>query len=209
MINVLIADDHAVVREGLKQIISDTEGMRIKDSAENGQEVIEKISLNIFDILVLDITMPGQSGLDILKQVKLIKPDLPVLVLSIHPEEQYAIRVLKAGASGYLNKDSAPEKLIESIIKVANGGHYVSEVLNEKLFHLLSGDTSKLPHYKLSDREFQVLIEIGKGKSTSKIANEMILSEKTISTYKSRIMNKLGLENTAQIVRYALENKLE
>ena len=182
MIQVLIADDHAIVRKGLCQILAETCDIVVKDEASQGTDVLGKISQNSYDVIVLDISMPGISGLDLLKQIKVDKPQLPILILSMYPEDQYAIRVIKAGASGYLTKESAPDQLIEAIRKVAEGGKFITPSLAEKLAYELETGTEKLLHETLSDREYQVLVLISSGKTVTEIANELYLSVKTIST---------------------------
>ncbi len=208
MIKVLIADDHAIVRKGLRQIVKEQAAYMEVDEAADGQEVLEKIMAGDWDVLVLDISMPKRSGLDILQEVKHMKPNLPVLVLSVHPEEQYAIRVLKAGASGYMNKDCALDELVRGIQKVVGGGKYVSPTLAEKLAFDLSGQNNRLPHESLSDREFSVLLLIGAGKSVSEIATELSLSVKTVSTYRARVLEKLSFHSNADLIRYVIDNSL-
>lgn len=208
MIRVLIADDHAVVRQGLKQILRDTREMVVAGEAVNGQEVLEKVRAAAWDVVILDISMPGHSGLDILKELKCERPTLPVLVLSMYSEDQFAMRVLKAGASGYLTKDSAPDELVKAIRKVVSGGKYVSPFLAEKLAFEIGMDSSKLPHETLSDREFQVLRMIATGKAVKEIAAELSLSVKTISTYRARLLQKMNLTTNAELIHYAIQNRL-
>jgi len=208
MIRVLIADDHAVVRQGLKQILRDTREMIVAGEAVNGQEVLEKVRAAAWDVVILDISMPGHSGLDILKELKCERPKLPVLVLSMYSEDQFAMRVLKAGASGYLTKDSAPDELVKAIRKVVSGGKYVSPFLAEKLAFEIGMDSSKLPHETLSDREFQVLRMIATGKAVKEIAAELSLSVKTISTYRARLLQKMNLTTNAELIHYAIQNRL-
>jgi DNA-binding NarL/FixJ family response regulator len=208
MINILIADDHAIVRKGLKQILAETSDMVVTGEASNGYEVLEKVRNGHFDVLLLDISMPGRSGLDILKELKAERPKLPVLVLSMYPEEQYAIRVLKAGASGYLTKESAPDELVVAMRKVAQGKKYVSPSLAEKLAFDLEMDTTKPLHEMLSDREYQVLCMIASGKTVGEIAENLSLSAKTISTYRARILDKMNMKNNAELTHYAIQNKL-
>lgn len=208
MIKVFIADDHAIVREGLKQIVADAADMLVADEAADGNEVLEKTVKGDYDVVILDITMPGINGLDALKQIKSQRPELPILVLSMHPEEQYALRVLKAGASGYLTKESAPEELITSIRRVSNKMKYVSPSLAQRLASELTVDHDKSPHEMLSDREFQVMCRVADGKQIKQIAEELSLSIKTISTYKRRILEKMGMKSTAELVRYAMEHDL-
>lgn len=208
MIRILIADDYPVIRKGLGQIIEDAAGLIIEDEASNGYEVLEKIRTKDFDVIILDISMPGLNGLEVLKQVKIIKSNLPVLILSMYPEEQYAIRALKAGASGYLTKESAPEELVKAILKITNGGKYISSSLAEILALDFLGEKDKMAHELLSDREFQVMRMIASGKTVSEIADELSLSVKTVSTYRSRILGKMNLNNNAELIRYVYENKL-
>ncbi len=208
MIKILVADDHAVVRAGLKQIIDATPDMVVADEASTGQEVLEKALRKDYDIVLLDITMPGRSGFDILKELRSQKPNLSILFLSVHPEEQYATRVLRMGASGYITKESVPEELITALLKVASGGKYISSSLAERLAGELEASSAKPPHQILSDREFQVLCMIALGKTVKDIAKELILSVKTISTYRSRILQKMNMRNNAEIIRYAIDNEL-
>ena len=205
---VLITDDHAVLRRGLKQILEDGFGKIQFGEAANTSEAIAQVAKENWDLVVLDITMPGRSGLDALKEIKALKPTTRVLVLSVHSEDQFAVRVLKAGASGFLNKDSAPEELVKAVRKVLAGGRYVSASLAEKLAFTLDHPSDQLPHQTLSDREFQVLRMIGSGKTVSEIAEELSLSVKTVSTYRARILEKMKLNTNAELTRYAFENKL-
>ncbi len=208
MIKILIADDHRIVREGLKQILAETPDMIVADEASNAQEVLKKIWDNEYDVLLLDISMPGRSGLDILKQLKSDRPKLSVLVLSMYSEEQYALRALKAGASGYMTKESATDELIEAIRKVSTGRKYISPSVAERLaFSLESGD-ERPPQETLSDREFQVMCMIASGKTIKAIAAELSLSIKTVSTYRARILEKMRMNNNAELTHYAIQNKL-
>lgn len=208
MIHILVADDHAVVRQGVKQILADEKDMAVKDEAQNGSETIEKIMRHDYDVVLLDISMPGRSGLEVLEDIKSRRPKLAVLILSMHPEEQYAVRALRAGASGYLTKASAPQELIGAIRKAAAGGKYVTSSLAEKLIDELEIDTEKLPHDRLSNREHQVMLMLAEGKSVSDAAFELCLSVKTISTYRTRIMDKMGMKKNAELTIYAVRNKL-
>ena len=208
MIKVVVVDDHAVVREGLKRIISENPGMEVTGEAGDGHEALKVIHGSPCDIVLLDISMPNKGGLDVLKQLHSESPRLPVLVLSMHSEDQYAVRVLRAGAAGYLTKERSPDKLVQAIRKVVRGGKYVSPSLAEKLVFELEGDTDKPPHQILSDREYQVLCMIGSGKTVTEIAAELVLSVKTISTYRVRILEKLKLKNNAELTRYALKQGL-
>jgi len=208
MIRILIADDHTIVREGLKQIISETPDMTVADEAIDGHEVLNKALKNDYGVVVLDITMPGINGLDVLKQIKAQKPKLPILVLSVHPEEQYAVRTLKAGASGYLTKESAPDELIGAIRKVSVGKKYVTLSLADKLAFDLEIDHEKPLHETLSDREYQVMCMITSGRTVKDIAEELFLSEKTISTYRARILEKMNMKNNIELTHYAIKHGL-
>lgn len=207
-IRLLIGDDHAVVRKGMKQILAETKDIVVADEAGNGREVLEKVRKSDFDMVLLDISMPGRDGLEILKELKSLKPKLPVLMLSMYPEEQYAVRSLRSGASGYLTKDSAPDELISAIRKVSSGGKYVSASLAEKLALKLGADVEKPLHEALSDREYQVMCMIASGKTVKEIGEELSLSVKTVSTYRSRILDKMRLKGNAELTRYAIDNKL-
>lgn len=208
MIKVLIADDHAVVRQGLKQILAETTDMLVVGDATSGAEALEKARSEACDVLILDMTMPGLNGLEILKEVRATRPQLPVLILSMHPEEQFAVRLLKAGASGYLNKESAPDELVKAIRKVVEGGKYVSPALAERLALDISADSDKPRHETLSDREFQVMCMMATGKTVTEIAEELSLSVKTVSTYRARILEKMNLTTNAEVIRYAIQNQL-
>lgn len=208
MIRVLVADDHPIVREGLKQILSDTEDILVADEADSGQVVLDCTARNNYDVILLDISMPGRDGLEVLRELKQQKPRLPVLILSIYPEEHYAVRVLRGGASGYLTKSSAPDELITAIRRVASGRKYISSTLAERLTYELDRDADKPVHEILSHREYQVMYMISTGKSVKDIAEELGLSVKTVSTYRSRVLEKLNMKNNAEIVLYSVQNKL-
>jgi Response regulator containing a CheY-like receiver domain and an HTH DNA-binding domain len=208
MIKILIADDHPIVRHGLKQVVSKEPDMVVGSEAENIREVTAPIAKRNWDVVVLDITMPDGSGLGILKRLKKEHPRLPVLVLSMHPEDQYAVRVLKAGAAGYMTKESAPEELVKAIRKAVAGGKYVSPFLAEKLAFDLEVDMEKPIHETLSDREFQVMCVIASGRKIKEIAEALYLSVKTISTYRARILEKMKMRTNAELTRYSLRNKL-
>jgi len=205
---ILIADDHAVVRHGLKQILADEFKRAEFGEARNGQEVLNRVWKERWDVIVLDITMPGRGGLEVLKEIKKSRPKVPVLVLSMHPEDQFAVRVLKAGASGYMTKETAPEELVGAIKKVVAGGRHISPSLGEIMAAYLTVKTDKPPHELLSNREFQVLRQIASGKTVSEIARELSLSVRTVSTYRTRILEKMGLKTNAELTHYAFQNQL-
>jgi two-component system, NarL family, invasion response regulator UvrY len=208
MIRIIIVDDHTVVRRGLKQILSEESDMSVVGEAFNAQEMLALVRKQQCDVIVADISMPGRSGLDVLKELKQDRPKLPVLVLSMHPEDQYAVRALKLGASGYMTKESAPEELVKAIRKVVSGGRYVSPALAEKLALDLAVDTDRSPHETLSEREHQVFTMIARGKTVKEIADELALSVKTISTYRTRILEKMAMKNNAELIHYAISNRL-
>jgi two-component system, NarL family, invasion response regulator UvrY len=208
MIRVLIADDHAVVREGLKRIVAQNADMEVAGEAGNGHEVLDFARRHECDLVLLDLAMPGKDGLDTLKELKLLRRHLPVLVLSVYPEEQYAVRLLRAGAAGYLTKESAPEELVSAIRKVSRGGRYVSEALAEQLAVLLGSGTDRPPHETLSDREFRVMVMLASGKTASEVAEALCLSVKTISTYRSRALRKMNMRNNAELSFYAVKHGL-
>lgn len=207
---VLIADDHAVVRRGLKQILVEEFETLAACEAQNADEVLSLVREQAdWDLVVLDISMPGKSGLEVLKELKQLHPQVPVLILTAHPEEQYALRVLKAGAAGYMTKESAPEHLAEAVRKVIGGKRYVSSGLRELLADSLFEDTEKPPHEKLSDREYQVLRLIASGKAVGQIAGELSLSVKTVSTYRARVLRKMGMKTNSELTHYFIINKLD
>jgi len=208
MIKVCLVDDHTIVRKGLKQLMEDTADIKVTGEAGSASEMFTLLQNEHFDVVVLDISLPGRSGIDALKQLKDINQKMPVLILSMHPPEQYALRVMKAGASGYLTKESAPDELITAIKKVAKGKRYINAELAEELANYVNGYNKKALHDKLTDREYEVMREIVKGKSLTTIAGELSLSVKTISTYRRRTLNKLQLRNNSQLVRYAMEHDL-
>lgn len=205
---ILITDDHAVVRQGLKQILAEEFRRAEFGEAASAQEAIERVWKETWDVVVLDITMPGRSGLEVLKEIKKSKPKLPVLVLSMHPEDQFAVRLLKIGASGYMTKESAPNELVGAVKKVMAGGRYISGPLAEKMASYLAIDVQTPPHERLSDREFLVLRLIASGKTPTMIAKELGLSVKTISTYRMRILEKMDMANNAELTHYAIQNNL-
>jgi two-component system invasion response regulator UvrY len=208
MRRILIADDHTVVRKGLKQILQDAFPSALIEEVADAEDLLKRILKEEWDVVITDISMPGRSGLDVLQQIRQSHPKLPILILSMHPEDQYAIRVLKAGASGYLNKDSAPEELVKAIDRVMLGKKYITPSIAEKLATALDQDAEKFTHEYLSDREFEVLKLLAAGKSVSEIAARISLSTTTISTYRARIMTKMNLKTNADLTLYSIEHKL-
>ena len=208
MIRVVVADDHAVIRRGLRQIVGDATGMTVVGEAENTHELLALVRKEACDVVVLDISMPGRSGIEALKELRKGRPKLPVLILSVYPEDQYAVRALKLGAAGYLTKETAPEELVTAIRKVVSGGRYIGPSLAERLAESLTSDGAALPHESLSEREYQVLRMIGSGQSVSEIAQELALSVKTISTYRARILEKMGMKGNADLIHYAIQHRL-
>lgn len=208
MIKILIADDHAIVRQGLRQTVAEEPDMTVAGEAQNAQETLKLVREQEWDVIVLDITMPGRSGLDLLIELKRERPNLPILILSMHSEEQFAVRALKARASGYITKQSAPKELVKAIRKVHRGGKYVSPALAESLAFELGDDAKKVAHEKLSEREYQILRMIAAGKTPKEIAAELNLSEKTIATYRMRVLEKMNMKRNAELIRYAVENRL-
>lgn len=208
MKKILIVDDHTIVREGLKRILADVTDIAMVDEAGSGREAMDKAQKNRYDVVLLDISMPEKSGLEVLKQLKVERPGLPILVLTMYPEEQYAVRALRAGASGYVTKENTPEELIKAIRKVMRGGKYVSPSLAEKLAYDLEIGAEKPLHERLSDREYEVMCMIAAGKRTKEIAQELSLSVKTISTYRSRILEKMKMRSNAELTHYVIKNHL-
>ena len=209
MINILIVDDHLIVREGIKRIIDDSAGMNVVAEASNGMEALELIWKNKYDLILLDISMPGKNGLQTLKQIKKHDKNIPVLMLSMHSEEQYAMRSMKAGASGYMTKETASSSLVKAIRKINDGRKFITQEVAELLATDLYHEYDKEPHEYLSDREFEVLKMIAKGDSIKIIAKNLSISPKTVSTYRSRILEKLDLETNSDIIHYAIDYKLE
>ncbi|MCL4395930.1 MAG: response regulator transcription factor [Chloroflexi bacterium] len=208
MVNILIADDHELIREGLKKILKKEPDLEVLAEARNAQEVYAQVKSQPPDIVLLDISMPGISGLDVLTQLRQEHPKLPVLILSMHPEDRFAVRALKAGAAGYITKDSAVSELVQAIRKVVAGGKYVSLGLAEKLAVDLEKGSAGLAHEALSDREFQVMRMIAAGKRISEIAAELSLSTSAVNTYRTRILEKMKMERNVELTRYAIENHL-
>jgi len=208
VLKILIVDDHAVVRQGVKQILADNQDMVVCDEASNGQEALNKALTNDYDVVLLDISMPGKSGLQVLRELGRQRPELPVLVLTMHSEQEYALRVLRQGAAGYITKQSAPDELVTAILQVASGGKYVSPSLTEELVSYLRTGAEKPVHDVLSEREHQVISMIASGKTVKEIAEQMSLSRRTIRTYRARILRKTGVNNDAALIRHAIENRL-
>jgi len=205
---VLLVDDHSVVREGLKEIIGKMDEVSVIEEASDGLEAMDKIKKHSYNLIILDISMPGMSGLDILQALKGRKDNPHILILSVHPQKQYAIRALRLGVSGYLSKDSVPDELSEAIRKISSGGKYISSALAEKVLFDKTRDSDKEPHEKLSDREFQVMCLIAKGKSLTEIANDLFINNKTVSSHRARILEKMRLENNAELISYAIRANL-
>jgi DNA-binding NarL/FixJ family response regulator len=208
MIRILIADDHTIVRKGIRQILAEEFTDAIIEEVADAEELIKKVILGKWDVVISDLAMPGKSGLEALQHIKHLFPNLPVLILSIHPEEQYAIRVLKAGASGYLSKDTAPEELVIAVHRVLQGKKYITLSIAEKIVDTLDQDSSKKLHETLSDRELNVFKMIASGKSVSEVADALSLSATTVSTYRARIMAKMNMKSNANLTLYAIENHL-
>ena len=209
MIRLLIADDHGIVRKGLKQIVAEIPGMVVTGEAASGEEALQLAKEQEFDVAIIDIAMPGRGGLDILKSLRALSPSLKIIMLSMYSEEQYAIRSLRDGASAYLTKANATDELVKAIETVASGKRYITPSVAERLASYIEEDSSRLPHESLSDRELQVLTMIGSGKSMSEIAVDLSLSIKTVSTYRARLLEKMGMESNAQLIRYTVQHTLE
>jgi DNA-binding NarL/FixJ family response regulator len=208
VIKVLVADDHAIVRRGLRQILAETPDIMVGGEAANAQEVLDLVRDQSWSVVILDISIPGRSGLELLGDLRKEKPELRVLILTVHPEDQYAVRAIRAGAAGFLTKESAPERLIEAVRKIASGGRYVSAELAETLASALAGEAKGAPHERLSDREFEILKMLASGKTVSDVARELTLSVKTVSTHRTRILKKMGMKNNAELTSYAVRNHL-
>jgi DNA-binding NarL/FixJ family response regulator len=208
LIRILLADDHTIVRRGLKQILETERDIKVVSEAATGEEAVEFVQSNPVDVVVMDITMPPRNGLEALKDIKKLKPAIPVLILSMHTREQYAVRVLKAGAAGYITKESAPDELVTAIRKAYRGGRYINNEVAELLAMHIGGGSHEEPHKVLSDRELQVLLSIGRGRSLTEIAQDLNISVKTVSTYRTRIIEKTALTSNAMITRYCVEHGL-
>ncbi|MDD2721922.1 MAG: response regulator transcription factor [Gallionella sp.] len=208
MIKILVVDDHALIRKGLKQLLEDSPELKVTGEAASGMEAINKVRTEHFDLLLLDINLPDKHGIEVLKQLKAEQPDLKIIVLSMYPEEQYGVRALKAGAMGYINKQSASDTLISAISLVASGKKYISESLAEQLLNNLIGESQELMHQSLSNREYQTLCLMASGKTLSDISEIMSLSPKTVSVYRSRMLAKMGFTNNAEAIHYAISHHL-
>lgn len=205
---VLIADDHLVVRKGLKEIVRNIDGVSVVDEAKDGREALDKIDKGRYDLVILDISMPGLSGLDVLHTMKSKNVKAQILILSVHPQEQYAIRALRLGASGYLSKNCAYDELSSAVQKISAGGKYVSSDLAERYFFGKNKDASTTPHERLSEREFQIMCMLARGKSVTEVAHDLFLSDKTVSTHRMRILDKMGMKKNADLMLYAIRNGL-
>jgi two-component system invasion response regulator UvrY len=208
MIGVFIADDHPVVRQGIRQIVAATDDIAVVDEATTGHETLQRLADSVCDLVLLDLSLPDIDGLDLLKQLKREHPQRPILILTMHSEDQFALRALKAGASGYLTKESAPAELVGAVRKVVAGGRYISQRLAESLAAHLGPDTGKAAHERLSDREYQVLRLIAAGRSTRDISAQLSLSAKTVSTYRARLLDKMGMKSSAELMAYAVRHHL-
>jgi DNA-binding NarL/FixJ family response regulator len=208
VINILVADDHPIVRHGIRQVLAAADDMRVAEEAANGRELLDRARTVDHDLILLDLSMPEMSGLDVIKQLRRERPKVPIMILTMYSENQFAIRALKAGAAGYLTKETAPAELIGAVRKVVAGGRYLTPGVAERLAGYLTADAEKPPHEKLSDREYQVLRMIAAGKSTRWISTELSLSVKTISTYRARIFEKMHMKSPAELAAYVVRNRL-
>lgn len=208
MLKIVIADDHPLIRKGLKQILKESVSIGRVDEADDGAALLDLLRHESYDVVVLDISMPGRDGLDLLKDIKVLHPKTPVLMLSIQPEEQYALRAFRAGAAGCLNKSGAPEELLDAIRQIASGHTYISKAAGEALLEDVRHSSADLPHLLLSDREYQVFLLLASGRTIGEISQSLSLSVKTVSTYRMRLLDKMGMKNNAQITRYAFQHKL-
>lgn len=208
MIDILVVDDHALIRKGLKMLLEETPDFRITGEAESGVQAITLLRERRYDLVLLDISLPDRHGIDVLKQIKLTQPDVKIIVLSMYPEDQYGVRALKSGAVGYINKQTAPENLVNAIQQVISGKKFISETLAEQLLNNLMGDSQEKMHQSLSNREYQTLCLMASGKSLTEISEIMLLSPKTVSVYRARMLEKMGFKNNAEAVHYAIAHKL-
>jgi DNA-binding NarL/FixJ family response regulator len=206
VIKVLIADDHAIVRRGLREILSETPDIMVGGEAATAQDVTQLVREQRWSVVLLDLSLPGGTGLELLAELRRDHPEIPVLILTVQPEDQYAVRAIRAGAAGFLTKESAPERLIDAVRKVAGGGRYVSPGLAETLASVLAGDSKQAPHEQLSNREFEIFKMLGSGRTVSQIAQELSLSVKTVSTHRTRILKKMGMKTNAELTHYAVRN---
>ncbi len=208
MINILVVDDHALIRKGLTLLLNETPDIRVTAEADSGMQAISKVRAQSFDVILLDVSLPDKHGIDVLKQLKSEHPDIKIIVLSMYPEEQYGLRMLKAGAMGYINKQSAPEQLVGAIYQVQSGKKFIGEAMAEQLLNNLIGESQELLHQTLSNREYQTLCLMASGKTLTEIAEAMSLSPKTISVYRGRMLEKMGLKNNAEAIQYAISRHL-
>jgi len=208
MIKILIADDHPLILKGLKILIDDEPDMKVVAEARDGKEAIDLLKNNKYDIAVIDISMPKKTGIEVLENIKYEKIDIPILILSVYPEEQYAMRLIKSGASGYLTKDSAPDELVKAIRKICDGGKYISDIFATKIVNTISEPETDKPHELLSNREYRVMCLLAMGKSLKEIGRELNITNKTVSTYRTRLLEKMKLKTNAELTKYAMENKL-
>lgn len=208
MIKILIADDHAVVRRGLRQILSETEDLHVAAEASNAGEVVARVQQERFDVIVLDISMPGGSGIELIPEIRRLRPEARVLVLTMFSEEEYAIRAIRAGAAGFLTKEAAPDKLVDAVRKLASGGRFISTELAEALASVVAGEAKGPPHELLSNREYEILKAIGSGRTVSQIAETLNLSVKTVSTHRTRILRKMAMKTNAELTHYVIANRL-
>jgi two-component system invasion response regulator UvrY len=208
LIKVLIADDHAVVRRGLRQILAETTDIVVGGEAAAAHDVLRLVRAERWDAVILDVSLPGVSGMEILADLRRERPGLPVLILTVHSEEQYAVRAIRSGAAGFLTKETAPERLVEAVRKIATGGRYVSPEVAEKLASFVSADGQGPPHERLSNRELEILKMIASGKTVSQVAGDLALSVKTVSTHRTRMLKKMGMKTNAELMHYAMRNRL-
>jgi DNA-binding NarL/FixJ family response regulator len=208
MINVLIADDHAVVRRGIRQILTETPDIEVGGEAGTAEEVVRLVTEQRWGVIVLDISLPGGSGIELLATIRKLRPEARVLILTVHSEEQYAVRAIRGGAAGFLTKDSAPDELVDAVRKIAGGGRYVTEEVADALAGMVAGDASSVPHERLSDREFEVLKMLASGKTVSQVALELSLSVKTVSTHRVRLLKKMNMKTNAELTLYAVKSGL-
>ncbi len=208
MIKILVVDDHALIRKGLKQLLEGSQDIQVTGEAETGMQAINMTRKNHFDLVLLDIDLPDKHGMDVLKQLKIEQPGIKIIVLSMYPEDQYGVRALKAGAAGYINKQSAPDKLLCTIQHVISGKKYISETMAEQMLNDLIGESQELMHQSLSNREYQTLSLMASGKSLTEISKTMLISPKTVSVYRARMLEKMGFKNNAEAVHYAISYHL-